>query len=204
MASSLGSFRLGLWKDLRDRVVESSKDRLMRWEKQDKTDQDGLNKSLGISICDSLAISIVTLHYFLLLSCLRPTEMRSSTSQTICWNHFKSLSDANDQWPRVECSEVNGRWMADNSIRLNGELLSEHFHGFWIHLITSYSLPYLPSSLSCKVSSYFIFQMQRLRKKGIIDLSKLTQVYPGFQDWFRQKPHLHLWSCRQILWVLGP
>lgn len=141
----------------RDTVVESSNDCLMRWEKQDKKDQNGLNKSLGIRIWDSLAISIVTLHHFLLLSCLRPIEMRSSTSQTICWNHFKSQSDVNDQWPRVECSEVNGRWMADNSIHLNGELLSEHSHGLSIHLITSFSVPYLPSSLLCKVSSYFIF-----------------------------------------------
>lgn len=141
----------------RDTVVEFSNDCLMRWEKQDKKDQNGLNKSLGISICDSLAISIVTLHYFLLLSCLRPIEMRNSTSQTICWNHFKSLSDVNDQWPRVECNEVNGRWMADDSIHLSRELIPEHFHGLSIHLITSYSLPYLPSSLLCKVPSYFIF-----------------------------------------------
>lgn len=81
----------------RDTAVESSNDCLMRREKQDKKDQNGLNKSLGISICGSLDISIVTLHYSLLLSCLRPIEMRSSTSQTICRNHFKSLSDVNDQ-----------------------------------------------------------------------------------------------------------
>lgn len=61
-----------------DTVVEYSNDGLMRSEKQGKKYQNGLNKSLGISICDSLAISIVTLHYFLLLSCLRPIEMRAA------------------------------------------------------------------------------------------------------------------------------
>lgn len=40
----------------------------MTLEKQDKKDQNGLDKSLDISICDSFAISIVTLNYLPLLS----------------------------------------------------------------------------------------------------------------------------------------
>lgn len=68
---ALGSFRLGLWilRNLKgDLLVESSSDCLMRWEKQDNKDQNGLDKSLDISICDSFAISIATLNCFPLLS----------------------------------------------------------------------------------------------------------------------------------------
>lgn len=171
----------------------------MRSEKQGKKYQNGLNKSLGISICDSLAISIVTLHYFLLLSCLRPIEMRAA--------HLRQFVEITSSlWVMLMISDRGWsavRWMADNSIHLHGELLSDHFHGFWIYLITSYSLSYLPSSLFCKIS-YFIFKMQRWRNEGVIDLSKVTQACPGFPDWFRQRPNLHFWNCRQILWVLGP
>lgn len=67
----------------RDPIVKSSSDCLTRWEKQDKKGQNGLDKSLDISICDSFAISIVTLNYLPLLSWLRPIEMRNSTSQAI-------------------------------------------------------------------------------------------------------------------------
>lgn len=71
MTSPLGSFRLRLWimrGSQRDTVVKSSSDCLMRQEKQDKKDQNGLSKFLDISICDSFATSIVTLNYLLLLS----------------------------------------------------------------------------------------------------------------------------------------
>lgn len=193
----------------RDTVVEySSNDCLMRWEKQDKKDQNGLNKSLGISICDSLAISIVTLHYFLLLSCLRPIEMRAA--------HLRQFVEITSSlWVMLMISDLGWsavRWMADEQ-QITASTFMENFIWAlpWILNISHHILLYTLLTFITLLQSILIFYFlnAEMKKWGGNWPAEVTQACPGFQDWFRQRFSLALlelqtnlmggWSLRMCL-----